>query len=282
MNLLGLKTPSELGLIQYDSGSILVKRAAGDFENKSSDLAFPKEQDADHKTRFEAVTRTLRIGDLFEDNIYPVLNRAGTKQQRITIDPMLVVSSVVEDTYLAKLQNNSLARGDEDLKTLQKISYFYKKNSNQIGKVLKNLDSQFKLLVQETYEKHLTAPGPTFSQAVLSQERKAQLQPENLPSERLKSLLELIEEKGKERGIEQYSPKKDGEYAARKVEPVLNTDTIKLLLKAVKKQNPRFSISSPTKTSIYAANEAAPSNTPNTSGCMQFFQRTLLSWCGRG
>lgn len=61
MNLMGLKTPTELGLVKYDSGAVLIKRSAGDGENKSFDTT-DAILDSDHQTRLNTFVNTLFLG----------------------------------------------------------------------------------------------------------------------------------------------------------------------------------------------------------------------------
>lgn len=195
LNLLGLKTPTEIALIKREGSPIIIKRAAGDSEGRRNEI--PTDIDPDYKTRFDVVTKTIGVGDIGGENLIKISDRKEkdlNKMRGVIIDPVL--KSDVEEFDIASLVNG------ESITPLQKVSHYYDKNYNNIKTILDRLDGHFR---------------KSCISALETNDPK-------LPSIKLGKLIKVIKEKGAECNTPSYNPKPNNSYVARRIAPFLNNE----------------------------------------------------------
>ncbi len=212
LNLLGFKTPTETALISYGEDSIIIKRSAGDGENRSTTAHPFSRTDRGYQRRLEIITRTLGIEDVdYErENAIPIRGRGylAPKIRPALVDPMLGAPK----SHLKVISEIGSIQDPQEIRDLKKISYFYEKNYTQIRPIMEELDTQFSKVVAE---------------------RSLMIKGSN-PSRKLESIVREIDIKGFELGVDSYRPKPNGTYVARKVPPIINNESISLILNSIR------------------------------------------------
>ena len=255
-------------MLEHASGSILFKRAAGDSENRDQSNAHTSVADKDWQTRFTIFIKTIGIVDVIPEasqgyggnssNVYPVLH--SNKYRLVAIDPMFGKS--VNDYYLNGLSgiiSESFSPTDQEIKALQKLTYFYKLNKDKIDPVITALDDQYRLAAENHLSDKMDGHKRDFDELELDKERKEELLAQNLsvaqgqmngmiqnlPSLRLTLLMNAIE--ASRTSFEQahpqekpitYSPKPDGKYVSRNIDTALDESTVRLVVDALREKHP--------------------------------------------
>lgn len=246
LNLLGIKTPTEIALLKHEEGSILFKKAAGDGEKRSAEPPDDFTPDDAYETRLDVLLDLLCLTDVREnmDNIIPVHDRHGKtplKTRYVVIDPLLEVNEH-GDCALEKLLKKT---PNDTLRHMQKTLYYYHHNAEKIAPSLRKLDMHMEAMIEDNCRQKLrsfiknTPHASRKERALKASELEASkahifANPENhLPSQRLQKAMQTIQTASEARGIAPYLPNPNGAYLARKVPPTLDQDTLLYALQSI-------------------------------------------------